>query len=228
MASHLHAYADQLQADLNSPVSLGTTIMACAYDGGVLMAADSRTSTGTYVANRVADKITSLADNVFICRSGSAADTQAISSYATYFIEQHEQEKGEQVDVETAANFVAQLGYNNKNNLQAGMIVAGWDRHGGGQVFGIPLGGSLLKTPFSIGGSGSAYIYGFCDKNFKENMSYEDCRSFVVKAVSHAMARDGSSGGVIRLVKIDSAGAHKEFIDGNKVPVHFGEMPLRQ
>ena len=45
------------------------------------------------------------------------------------------------------------------------------------------------------GGSGSAYIYGFCDKNWKPGMSEADCHAFVVKAVSHAMARDGSSGG---------------------------------
>jgi hypothetical protein len=34
---------------------------------------------GTYISNRVSDKITPLADNVFLCRSGSAADTQAVS-----------------------------------------------------------------------------------------------------------------------------------------------------
>ena len=45
------------------------------------------------------------------------------------------------------------------------------------------------------GGSGSAYIYGFCDKNWRAGMSEADCHAFVVKAVSHAMARDGSSGG---------------------------------
>jgi len=223
---HLHAAADQFERDLNSPVSLGTTIMACTYDGGVILGADSRTSTGSYIANRVADKITPLADNVYILRSGSAADTQAISAYASYFIDQHESEKGSDVDVETAANFVMQMAYNNKNNLQAGMMVGGWDKHNGGQVWCIPLGGTLLKAPFSIGGSGSAYIYGFCDKNWRENMSEEDCRAFVVKAVSHAMARDGSSGGCIRLVTINENGAKKEFIHGGVVPVHHGEIPL--
>mgnify|MGYP001810332415 CR=1 FL=1 len=29
-------------------------------------------------------------------------------------------------------------------------------------------------------------------------MSEEECRAFVIKAVGHAMARDGSSGGCIR------------------------------
>lgn len=34
---------------------------------------------GTYVSNRASDKIAPLSDNVFLCRSGSAADTQAVS-----------------------------------------------------------------------------------------------------------------------------------------------------
>jgi len=38
-----------------------------------------RAPPGTYISNRTSDKITPLADNVFLCRSGSAADTQLVS-----------------------------------------------------------------------------------------------------------------------------------------------------
>ncbi len=38
--------------------------MAAAYDGGVVLGADSRTSTGNYVANRATDKLTQLTDKV--------------------------------------------------------------------------------------------------------------------------------------------------------------------
>ena len=65
-------------------VSTGTTIMAVAYDGGVIMGADSRVSTGTYIANRVSDKVSHLHDKIFMCRSGSAADTQAVSDYVRH------------------------------------------------------------------------------------------------------------------------------------------------
>ena len=47
-----------------------TTIMAVEYDGGVVMGADSRTSTGSYIANRVSDKITFVDDKIYVCRSG--------------------------------------------------------------------------------------------------------------------------------------------------------------
>lgn len=38
-------------------------------------------------------------EQVYICRSGSAADTQNLSSYVQYFIAQHEMETGEDVEV---------------------------------------------------------------------------------------------------------------------------------
>jgi len=58
--------------------------MAVAFDGGVVLGADSRTTTGAYIANRVSDKITPMTDSIYCCRSGSAADTQAISDYVRY------------------------------------------------------------------------------------------------------------------------------------------------
>ena len=69
-------------------VSTGTTIMAIAFDGGVVLGADSRVSTGTYVANRVSDKIAQISDHIFVCRSGSAADTQSLTDYVKYFLSQ--------------------------------------------------------------------------------------------------------------------------------------------
>ena len=49
------------------------------------------------------------------------------------------------------------------------------------QVFSIPIGGMLVRQPFTIGGSGSTYLYGHCDYSFKKNMSKEDCVKFVVQ-----------------------------------------------
>ena len=107
----------------------GTTIVAVEYDGGVVLGADSRVSTGTYVSNRASDKITPLSESIYLLRSGSAADTQAVSDYVRYFAEQHEQQlqysPDEPVKVHTVANLVKMMNYQNKH-LVGAMIVAGW------------------------------------------------------------------------------------------------------
>ncbi len=66
---------------LSAAPHTGTTIVAVSYADGVVIGADSRVSTGTYVSNRASDKITALCDNVYLLRSGSAADTQAVADY---------------------------------------------------------------------------------------------------------------------------------------------------
>lgn len=64
----------------------GTTIVAVCFADGVVIGADSRVSTGTYVSNRASNKITPLADAVYLLRSGSAADTQAVADYGEWGI----------------------------------------------------------------------------------------------------------------------------------------------
>jgi len=199
-------------------VSTGTTIMAVCFDGGVVLGADSRVSTGTYIANRVSDKVASLHDSIFMCRSGSAADTQAISDYVRSLLSSHAIDINRPPSVKTAANIARKVCYENKDALMAGVIVGGWDPIDGGSVYVLPLGGTLMKLPFAIGGSGSTYIYGHVDSEYKSGMTREECQQFVRKAISHAMARDGSSGGIIRLVTVDANGTDREYIPGDKLP----------
>ncbi len=104
---------------------MGTSIMAVTYAGGVVMGADSRTSTGSYIANRVSDKLTPVHDRIYCCRSGSAADTQAVSDVVRYYLDAHAQELGKAPLVKTAAHLFSDICYNNKDRLLASIICAG-------------------------------------------------------------------------------------------------------
>eukprot|EP01135_Chromosphaera_perkinsii_P001238 Nk52_evm11s163 gene=Nk52_evmTU11s163 len=215
----------QIPEWLSSEHMTGTTIMAVEYDGGVVIGADSRTTTGAYIANRVTDKLTVINDRIYCCRSGSAADTQAVAAYVQYYLDLHSVSLGvnERPRVKTAANMFHQICYGNRDHLTAGIICAGWDEKEGGQVYTIPLGGMLIRQPFSIGGSGSTYIYGFCDAQYRIGMSREDCFKFVSSALALAMARDGSSGGMIRMASISEGGVERRNILGDQLP-RFNEL----
>lgn len=216
-----------MDLDLNAPHSMGTTIIGVTYDGGVVLGADSRTSTGMYVANRASDKITQLTDNVYVCRSGSAADSQIVSDYVRYFLNQHTIQLGQPATVKVAANLLRLFSYQNKNMLQTGLIVGGWDKYEGGQIYSIPLGGTILRQPFTIGGSGSSYLYGFFDQAWKEGMSKDEAEKLVVKAVSLAIARDGASGGVVRTVVINAEGVTRNLYGGETLPLWHEELEPR-
>ncbi|XP_017494909.1 PREDICTED: proteasome subunit beta type-6-like [Rhagoletis zephyria] len=210
-----------LGADTGAEVSTGTSIMAVEFDGGVVVGADSRTTTGAYIANRVTDKLTKITDHIYVCRSGSAADTQALADIVAYHLDFYQMESGEPAQVAIGANLFAEMCYSYRDSLTAGIICAGWDRRRGGQVYTIPLGGMVTRQPVSIGGSGSSYVYGYVDAHFKPKMSKEECAAFVTNTLTLAMTRDGSSGGVVRLAIITEAGVERRLTLGNELPEFY-------
>ncbi|KAI5819538.1 nucleophile aminohydrolase [Pyronema omphalodes] len=191
-------------------VNLGTSIMAVTFNGGVVLGADSRTTTGSYIANRVTDKLTQVADTIWCCRSGSAADTQAVADIVHYHLQMYNVQNQQPATTRIAASLFQDICYANKDALSAGIIIAGWDKRKGGEVYSIPLGGSLHKQPYAIGGSGSTYIYGYCDANWKEGMNEAEAVAFVKGALAEAIKWDGSSGGVIRMVVLTEKGPDRK------------------
>lgn len=98
-----------------------------------------------------------------------------------------------------AAALFQRICYENKDALSAGIIVAGWDKEVGPSVYNIPLGGGLFRQPWAIGGeytsyfawvilslnslrvtgSGSTYVYGYCDATYKEGWGRDETVNFV-------------------------------------------------
>jgi 20S proteasome subunit beta 1 len=51
-------------------------------------------------------------------------------------------------------------------------------------------------------------------------MSFEEAKAFCINAVSLAMRRDGSSGGIIRISNITERGLEKEYHTYESLPYH--------
>ena len=113
---------DGIHVDMNhlksGEVNLGTSIMAVNFKDGVILGADSRTTTGAYIANRVTDKLTKVHDTIWCCRSGSAADTQAVADIVQYHLGMYGIMNNEAPTTQTAAALFQELCYDNKDMLR--------------------------------------------------------------------------------------------------------------
>ena len=124
----------------------------------------------------------------------------------------------------------AQINYNNKaanhgHGLSAAMICAGWDARHGGQVFSLPIGGTIVPVKWAVDGSGSSFIWGFCDAEYRDGFTREEAQAFVLRATCLAMSTDGSSGGCVRLVTVDAGGAERTYHPQSELPVYVDELP---
>lgn len=128
------------------------------------------------------------------------------------------------MDLNTAKRHM-QMNYHNKH-LVGACIVAGWDQWSGGQVFGVPIGGTMSQEPWTTDGSGSSYIWGYLDAAYKEGCTREEAEELVKEALALAMNTDGSSGGIMRTITCTAEGTYKQYIGGESVPVFGDEIPL--
>jgi len=83
-------------------------------------------------------------------------------------------------------------GANHGCGLGAYKIIGGWDKTHRSQVFSCTAGGNMIKTRWTIDGSGSTYIWGFMEDGFQEGMTREECEEFVTRAITLATSTDSS------------------------------------
>lgn len=96
--------------------------MAINFKDGVTLGADSRTTTGAYIANRVTDKLTQVHDTIWCCRSGSAADTQAVADIVSYHLNMYGVVNNEAPSTQVAASLFQELCYENKEMLRLALV----------------------------------------------------------------------------------------------------------
>ena len=187
------------------------------YDGGVMLAAESRTSSGIYVANRVADKIWPISKNIFALKSGSAADTQFLLQTTKNYIAQFAVDYEDKPPVKVAARILQQYQYEYKDYLSAGIILCGVDNLEGPCIYSVGFGGTTLKQNIAMSGSGSTYVFGYIDNNYKPNMTKQEAKDFLRNAVALAMYRDNHSGGTIRMLDITKDSVTRDYIPFDQI-----------
>eukprot|EP00526_Cylindrotheca_closterium_P018177 CAMPEP_0113633560 /NCGR_PEP_ID=MMETSP0017_2-20120614/17467_1 /TAXON_ID=2856 /ORGANISM="Cylindrotheca closterium" /LENGTH=290 /DNA_ID=CAMNT_0000544207 /DNA_START=169 /DNA_END=1041 /DNA_ORIENTATION=- /assembly_acc=CAM_ASM_000147 len=200
-------------------VDLGTTLVALKFD--FIVGADTRTSVSGYVSNKLAQKIFKITSpevdddgeeesspqeeedlSCVICRSGSAADTQWLCQEVTHDLWERKYRYCQTTTVRQVAHFLRHLIRQQGEGLQASLICAGCDEEG--KIFAIAPSGTLLEEDvFAVSGSGSTVLLGHLDSlkiSRDELYSEKEAVALVTKLLRLSIGRDGSSGGLIRLV----------------------------
>lgn len=164
-----------------------------------------------YVGNPCSDKLEPIHERIYAQRSGTSSHTRMIAQMVRYYIDVQSNEMGGLPPVKSAANIMKEIIYSNRNYLSASMICSGWDPYEGYQIFKVNQTGFKQEGDYAVSGSGSVFIMGFMDANYKNNMSKAEIKEFLKSCISLACYRDGSSGGCIRLVDITEEKVEKEF-----------------
>jgi proteasome beta subunit len=184
----------------------GTTTIGLIAKDAVVLAAEQKSTMGYMVDSKVAQKIFQLDGHIGLTIAGSVGDALAIVRLLKAQLKLFKLERGP-ITIKGAATLLSNILQGSKYfPYMNQFILAGYDKEPG--VYSMdPLGGFDVKDKFYSTGSGSPFVYGVLEAEFKENMTVDEATALVVRAIKTAIERDiGSGGKDIQVAVIDKNG----------------------
>lgn len=192
----------------------GTTTVGLICKDAVVLGTDRRATMSYFVASKTAEKLHKIQDHLFMTIAGSVADAQFLVDIlkAETYIYQLKREK--KIPVRTAGKMLSNLLYQNKMfPYQVGLILGGVTSSEGPILLNIGAYGSILPDKFIAVGSGQNFSYGVLEAKYKDDLSIDEGKEIIKKAVTSSIIRDMASGNGIDIVIIKENGpADREFI----------------
>eukprot|EP00747_Dinoflagellata_sp_TGD_P182743 gnl/TRDRNA2_/TRDRNA2_37106_c0_seq1.p1 gnl/TRDRNA2_/TRDRNA2_37106_c0~~gnl/TRDRNA2_/TRDRNA2_37106_c0_seq1.p1 ORF type:complete len:285 (-),score=68.13 gnl/TRDRNA2_/TRDRNA2_37106_c0_seq1:158-1012(-) len=184
----------------------GTTTLGFVFQGGIIIAVDSRASMGTYIGSQTVKKCIEINDFLLGTMAGGAADCSFWERHLTRLCRLHELRTKERISVAAASKLLANIFYQYRGRgLSCGTMIAGWDKTGPHLYMVDDNGDRYPGQRFSVG-SGSTYAYGVLDSGYKFDLSVDEACELGRRAIYHATHRDGASGGVVRVYHVHEKG----------------------
>jgi proteasome beta subunit len=179
----------------------GTTIVAAAFDGGVVMAGDRRATMGNMIAQRDVEKVFRSDEYSCIGYSGVAGIGYDLVRLFQVELEHYEKLEGRALSLEGKANRLATFVRSNLGGAMQGLVVvplfAGYDEdRGTGRIFSYDLaGGRYEEHRFHSIGSGSIFARGSLKKLYADGMQASDTVLACLQALYDAADDDSATGG---------------------------------
>jgi proteasome beta subunit len=187
------------------PAPHGTTIVALACDGGVVMAGDRRETMGNVIGNRAAEKVYAADPYSLIGTAGTTGLCIELVRLYQVELEHYEKIEGAMLSLEGKANRLASMIRNNLGvamrglavvPLLAGFDLAATDPARAGRVYSFDVAGGLFEEQnFGAVGSGSVFARSALKKRYRPGAPVDEAVRQAVEALYDAADDDTATGG---------------------------------
>jgi proteasome beta subunit len=180
---------------MDTSVKTGTTTIGLICKDGIILASESKASMGYMITNKEVQKVFQIDDKIGITIAGMVCDAQQLINILKAEINLHKLETGEEIKVDAIASLLANIMYARRWFPYFTQIIIGGIDSEGTHLFSFDPSGSCIKEKYVSTGSGSPFVYGILEKDFKEGMTLQQGKELVKQSIKSAASRDMASGG---------------------------------
>jgi len=188
-------------------VKTGTSTIGITFDGGVVVGADHRATMGHFIANKSVQKLFKIGNNLALTTAGLVGHAQSLSRTLSAEVSLFELRRQQSMTVKGAATLTANILVGRPHWVQ--LLIVGVDEDGG-HVYSIDSAGGSIPDKYCATGSGSPYMYGVLEDNFKEGMSRSEALKLAARALHASGQRDAASGNGMDLAVITAKDGYQQ------------------
>lgn len=190
----------------------GATTLGVVCSDGVILASEKRISYGYLVVSRVGKKVFTITDRIGAACAGLVSDMQVLVRQVKAYAKLFKLDAKRPIPVKSAAKLMSNMLFNRRLvPLITQTIVGGIDEEGP-SLYSLDILGSLIPDKYSVVGSGAQIAVGVLEEGYNENMTVEEAKGLVTRAVKSAVSRDIMSGDGVDFLIITSEGIREDSI----------------
>ncbi len=191
---------------------LGATTVGVVCKDGVVLSSEKRVSYGYMVMSKMGKKIFTITDTIGAACAGLVADMQILIRQVGAYSKLFELEHNRKISVRAAAKTISNLLFQRRLfPYITQTIIGGVDEEGPTLFILDPL-GSLIPDKYATVGSGAEIAVGVLEAGYKEELTLQEGRDLVFRAMKSALARDVASGNGVDILMISKDGITEESI----------------
>mmetsp|Transcript_32106 Transcript_32106/g.48435 ORF Transcript_32106/g.48435 Transcript_32106/m.48435 type:complete len:279 (+) Transcript_32106:86-922(+) len=194
-------------ASIKPPAAMktGTTICGVKVKDAVILAADTRATAGSMVADGNCEKLHFIADNVFCAGAGTAADLEHTTQLMESQMELLKLATGTQPRVCTVVRRLSNMLFKYQGYVGCALVLGGVDCTGP-HLYSIAPHGSTDYSPFTTMGSGCLAAMSVLESEYRDDLTIEEGKALVAKAIRAGIFNDLGSGGNVDVCVITKDG----------------------
>jgi len=184
----------------------GTTTLGMVCKEGVVIATEQRATMGTLIAHKATKKLYQIDEHIALATAGLVGDLQVLARYLNAEVNLYRLKRDTRMPVKSAATLMSNILNQRKfYPYYVQLILGGFDA-AGGHVYSLDAAGGAIPDKYTAGGSGSPYVFGVLEDNYKDGLTTEEGIDLAVRAITAAKSRDSASGGMISVAVITKDG----------------------
>jgi proteasome beta subunit len=190
----------------------GATTIGVVCADGVILASEKRVTYGYLVVSKGVKKVFKITDQIGAACAGLVGDMQILTREVEAQASLFSMDVGRRISVRSAAKLMSVILFNRRYApLITQTIVGGLDEEGP-SLYVLDVLGSLIPDKYAVVGSGTEIAMGVLEEGYKEELSIEEAKALVTRAIKSAISRDAMSGDGIDFLIITKEGIAEEAI----------------